>query len=93
MFRQSDTDRRCITIHPTVWLDDVLNADDFFYEGITRGQISKKHYARYMLHRSALRKLMQEVLDEWQLELEVKWGIPHNYERPMGDTPPVDEDE
>jgi hypothetical protein len=36
---------------------------------------------------------MQEILDEWQLDLEIKWGIPHNYERPMGDTPPVDEDE
>jgi hypothetical protein len=93
MFSQSSTERKVIIIHPTVWLDDVVNADDFFYEGIIRGQISKQRYALYMLHRSALRKLMQAVLDEWQLDLEVKWGIPHNYERPMGDSPPLDDDE
>ena len=93
MFRQSPTEPRQITIHPTIWLDEVVNADDFFYGGAIRGQISKQHYARYMLHRSAIRKLMQEILDEWQIEVEIKWGIPHHYERPMGDTPPVDEDE
>jgi hypothetical protein len=33
---------------------------------------------------------MQEILDEWQLELEVRWGVPH-HDAPVADQPDFDE--
>ena len=52
----------------------VLNADDFFDEALARGQVNRQRYLRYLVHRAAIRKLIQETLDEWQAEVE-KTGV------------------